>query len=135
TVSWNVSQITTIDFNRTAVGIVKTTKQFEQRALAGAVWTDDGDDLAVRDRHGEIIQRRRGGIWICEGYVIENNCGFDVANGRPRRATHTDRLQGEKFEEVAEKKTVAIKLACIFQQRAHQTLALIEGRVNQRQLS
>src|SRR5205085_7999872 len=98
--SWNVSQIATIDLDRTAIGSVKTTEQLEQRALAGAVRTDERNHFAVRDRQTEIIERRRGGIRICEGYAIKNNCGFDVTNWRPGRATHTERLQSEKFKEV-----------------------------------
>src|SRR6185503_2374778 len=126
-----------IDRDCALVGIVETTKQLEQRALAGAIRTDNRDDLSGRNRHREIVERFTAGVWVSKGDAFEIDAGLKVAKGWGRRVSGTNnlRLEREEFEQVAQEEAVGVELACILEQCAHQSLSLIECCVDQCQLT
>src|ERR1051326_745787 len=121
-------KVLTVYLNRPVVGIVKATEQFEQRTLARAIWANDCDDLSLRNRHRKIVERLSTRIRITERHTVEINAHVQMLF--TVWAIHDHRLQRQKLKEVPEKQTVSIKLARVLQQRAHQSLTLIERGVN-----
>src|SRR6185503_2879782 len=71
------------------------------------------------------------GVGVAEGDVVEGDGALNITNRWPRSATPGVAGKREEFEQVAEEEAVTVKLAGVFEQRAHQALALIEGGVDQ----
>lgn len=70
-----------IDQDAPGAGFVKTAEQFDQRALAGSVLTNQRKFFAGRDVEVEILQDGRGRVWIDESQVLDNNFGNSVIRG------------------------------------------------------
>src|ERR1051326_8893643 len=127
-------QVVAIYLNASGIRVVKATEQLEQRSLARAVWTNNRDDLSLRNRHRKIVERLATRVRITERHAVELNPNFDLRH-LAVLTIHYHRLQREKLKQIPEKQTVPVKLARVLQQRAHQSLTLIERRINQRQLT
>ena len=127
-------KIMSVELDRASIRIVKATEQLEQRALARAVWTNDRDDLSLRNRHREIVERLSAGVRITERYAFETDACFNLSNRRPNTANNL-RFEREKLKQVSEKQAVTVKLSGVLEQRAHQPLSLVERDIDQRKLT
>src|SRR5437867_5034400 len=52
-----VRPVSAVENDPSLVGVVEPADHVEQRRLAGAVWTDDGEDLAAADLDAHLAQR------------------------------------------------------------------------------
>src|ERR1051325_10224451 len=120
-----------VNLNRAFIRIIEATDKFEQRALARTVWTNNRDDLSLRNGHREIVERLAARVRITERHVLEIDSNSNLRRF-PALPIRNHRLQSQKLKQISEKQAVAVKLACVLQQRAHQPLTLVERRVNQR---
>ena len=64
-----------VDFDGAAVGVDHPAEDLHQGRLAGAVLSDEADDLARPDVHAEIGQRHDAGIGLAKPRQLEEGLG------------------------------------------------------------
>src|SRR3990170_1488614 len=69
------------DLDRTAIRAAQALQDLPRRRLAGSVWTDEAEDLALADGEGDPVDRAKGPIGL-----LETHDAHDVGHGaRPPR--------------------------------------------------
>ena len=79
-----LAQIVAIEQDATFVGIVQAGEELHERRLAGAVLTNQGDNLAGMQREAEMAYRPSLGAGIPEADVLEYEAPLDWARKRTR---------------------------------------------------
>ena len=72
-----LAQIGAAHANGPMRGIVETQQQLDQRALAGAVLADQGDQLAAANVQAEILHRGFGAARIGKRHIVELDAGLE----------------------------------------------------------
>ena len=88
----DVAEIVPINGNAAFAGLIETSEQLNERALASAIFAHDGNMLTTANRERNIAQYRRLGAWIAkrhplhrdriaQRHLIDSGC---LAHGRQR---------------------------------------------------
>src|SRR5262245_8316413 len=74
-----------VDQYTALAGLVEAAQQFDERALAGAVLSDDGDDRAGRQLQIDVLQHQAFGARISKGHVVEADASSKPSGRRSIR--------------------------------------------------
>eukprot|EP00968_Pinguiococcus_pyrenoidosus_P020423 scaffold2393_cov267-Pinguiococcus_pyrenoidosus.AAC.6 len=81
-----------VDLHGALDGVVQPRHELQQRRLPGAARSHDRHPLPRRDRHGDVLQRGTGVVWVAERHLVE----LDEASQGPR-------YRGRAFREVIQR--------------------------------
>ena len=71
-------QIALVNFDVALIRVIKTTEQFDESALARAIWTNNSDYTTGGNYHIEAVERFSRSIGILKRHTVEPYSDVDV---------------------------------------------------------